>query len=695
MNFNILFDYPFWIVLICLLFALLLSGLLYYKNKKDGFGKLMRTALAVFRFLSFSIIALLLLAPLFEKMLQEVEEPVIVFLQDNSSSLLLARDSSFYKDEYLPGMNAFLESMGNEYNTRLYTFGERFSDAGDVDFSDRVTDMSAVFRELDARYTNRNLGAVIIAGDGIFNRGTNPIYAATNVTYPIYTIALGDTVPKRDLIVKQVNHNRITYLGNRFPLEIVLEAIESRGMTSRFTISRDGEELFGQNITFASEHQIETLSLHLEADQPGMQQYKASLSPIDDEVSVDNNVREFYIDVIDGRQQILILANSPHPDVGAISQSLHDNDHYDVDVSLLKDFDGSLEAYDLVIFHQLPSHQHPGGRVFDQAAAGQTSMLFIIGSQSNIAALNSLQSALEIQIRSDDLVETLPEFNLAFPLFTLQEQSTNLVRALPPLFSPFAAYRQASSAQVLMYQKIGQVVTDQPLMLFEQTGQNRIGIITGEGIWRWRLNSFMRNANHVAFDDMFSRVVQYLALQEDRSRFRVTVDNLAFENEPMLFEAELYNASYELINEPEVQLFVTNEEGIEFSYIMGRTANAYRLDTGIFPVGSYSWEARVSFGGEIFQDEGIFNVQSLDLEGLQTIADHNMLYRLADNTGAAMFYPGEWDALRSHILLRNDIHPRLYLYKEFVELINVKLLFFIIITLLSIEWFVRKRSGSY
>jgi hypothetical protein len=695
MSFNILFDYPFWIVLVCLVCAIIYSALLYYRNARDGFGTILRWVLAVFRFLAVSIIALLLLAPLIEKLIQQVEEPLIVFIQDNSTSLLQANDSAYYQDNYLPEMNDFMESLSDGYNTRIYTFGENFRDDEHINFSDRVTNMSDIFRELDARYSNRNLGAAIIAGDGIYNRGTNPVYAATNVAYPIYTIALGDTVPQRDLIIKQVNHNRITYLGNRFPVEIVVEAIESRGVTGRLTVSRNGEELFGENVSFTSDHHIQTISLQLEADLPGLQQYRAAISPVEDEVSLDNNERDFFIDVIDGRQQILILANSPHPDIGAIKQSLEDNDQYDVDTGMISDFDGSLEAYDLIIMHQLPSGEGQAGAIFDQVISGQGSLLFIIGSQTNIAAFNEMQNALEIQQRSSELVETLPEYNRAFTLFSMQEQSINLIEALPPLFSPFAAYLPGPGANVLMYQKIGRVVTEQPLMLFAQSGQNRTGIITGEGIWRWRLNNFLRNGNHLAFDEMISRIVQYLALQEDRSRFRVQTDNLVFENESVLFEAELYDASFELVNEPEVQLFITNEEGVEFTYVPGRTANAYRLDAGVFSSGTYNWEARVVLGDESFSDEGVFNVRSLDLEGLQTIADHNVLFRLAENSDAMMFHPGQWDELRDHIMSREDIKPRLYAYKEFVEMINMKLLFFIILLFLSMEWFVRKRSGSY
>ncbi len=39
-----------------------------------------------------------------------------------------------------------------------------------------------------------NLGAVVLAGDGIYNQGVEPLFAASGLSVPIYTIALGDTV---------------------------------------------------------------------------------------------------------------------------------------------------------------------------------------------------------------------------------------------------------------------------------------------------------------------------------------------------------------------------------------------------------------------------------------------------------------------------------------------------------------------
>ena len=46
------------------------------------------------------------------------------------------------------------------------------------------------------------------------------------------------------------------------------------------------------------------------------------ISPIANEFSKENNVKDLFIEVLDARQKILILAASPHPDLAAIKKFL-------------------------------------------------------------------------------------------------------------------------------------------------------------------------------------------------------------------------------------------------------------------------------------------------------------------------------------------------------------------------------------
>ena len=81
------------------------------------------------------------------------------------------------------------------------------------------------------------------------------------------------------------------------------------------------------------------------------------------------------------------------------------------------------------------------------------------------------------------------------------------------------------------------------------------------------------------------------------------------------------------------------------------------------------------------------------METTRTIADHNLMYKLANGSGGEMFYPRELDKLGETIKNRDDIRNVIYEQTWFKEAIHLKWLFFVILALLSLEWFVRKHKG--
>ena len=651
--------------------------------------------MAAFRLVVISLLSFFLLSPLLKMQVTQRQEPIILFFQDNSQSLVVGPDSAFITETYAEEIQRFFSGLEDDYILYTHAFGEEVREIRDFNYQDRQTDISDIFSSIESRYSNRNMGAVVIASDGIYNRGRNPVYQSTSSFIPVYTIALGDTTPRKDLIINRLRHNRITYLNNIFPLEITLEARQAMGENSRLRVIHEGESVFEQRVSFTSDAHFETITAELEATETGIKRYRVEIEPIEAEITIENNTQDFFIEVIDSRQKILIMAYSPHPDVGALKFAIEDNENYEVEVALFDEFEGSLEAYNLIIWHQIPNRQQRDLSLLNQAMRENRAQLFVLGPQSNITLLNRLQTGIQINLRSTGFNDSRADINENFNLFNVSPEINQLLPVLPPLNTAFATYNIAPATQVFAWQRIGNVSTDYPLIAFSEVGERKTGIIMGEGIWRWRLGNFAREGNHAAFNDMVSRIVQYLSVVEDRSFFRVNTQNFIYENQPVIFEAELYNRSYELVNEPEVNLTIINEDGVEFDYIPGRSGNAYTLNAGVFPVGEYRYRARVEFGRETYTADGFFTVSPLNLESINTVADHSLLFQMAENSGAKMFFPDELDLLLEEIRNRQDIRPVIYTQHEFEDLINLRWIFFLLLALLTAEWFIRKYAGSY
>ncbi|HPL11672.1 MAG TPA: hypothetical protein PK259_05040 [Bacteroidales bacterium] len=692
---NIATESPAWLIIFCLLAGLAYSALLYYKNKKEEFNALTLGILSAFRFIAVAVIAFLLLSPMLKSHFRNFEKPILILAQDNSESLIIGKDSAFYRNDYPKEFLKLVDELQKEYTVRTYNFGHKVSEELTFDYTDQQTDISELFEEINTRYSNRNVGGMLLATDGLYNRGINPVYSAEKLKFPIFAVALGDTSVRKDIFIRKINYNRIAFKGNEFPIEAIVGANLCNEENSILTVSHGGAILFSKNINFNSNHFNETVHITLNAEKAGLQRYRISVRPIEGEISSQNNSQDIFIEVLDTKQKIIILSQSPHPDIAALKEAIESNWAYEVTHSLSNQFSGNIGEYNLIILHQLPGGRDDISRIIAEANKQAVPLLFILGSQSNLVQFNKSGAGIEIQAQKELFNESLPSLNKEFSLFTISDDVLKAIEMFPPLIAPFGEIKTQVSANTLFNQQIGSLVTGYPLIVFNQTLDNKTGVIAGEGIWRWRLINFQKYGNHNAFNELLSKIIQYLAVKADKSFFRVTGQNIFMENEAIHLDAEVYNQSYELINTPDVEITLKNSVGDTYNFLFGKTSNAYQLNAGILPIEDYTYEATVRVGEKLYHSQGEFTVSPVNIEAINTVADHNLLYRLTSKYQGELIYPEQLSTFTKMIKARDDVRTVVYTEKKFSGLVNIFGIFIFIVALLTAEWFIRKRSGSY
>ena len=72
-----------------------------------------------------------------------------------------------------------------------------------------------------------------------------------------------------------------------------------------------------------------------------------------------------------------------------------------------------------------------------------------------------------------------------------------------------------------------------------------------------------------------------------------------------------------------------------------------------------------------------------------------MLNNISQNTNGKFYLPNQLNELEKDIKTREDIVTTSYQEKTFDDLIDYKWIFFLIIGLISVEWFLRKYNGAY
>lgn len=644
-------------------------------------------------------IGLLLLNPMINTRNTEIKKPVVLIAQDNSESIKASTDSMSLLT--LEGKMDQIESkLSGDFVVKRWSFDSRISDTTDIDYSGKATNISSVFESAYNSFGVENLAAIVLPSDGIFNEGNHPSYILDRLKIPVYPVLLGDTIQRKDLKIQKVFHNKIAYLGDKFNVQVDLRAFNALNQKSRLTVTHfggTGSRLIGeQSINIDKEDYFQTVEFTLEAKEPGVQRYRFTLNPVAGEISTVNNSREIFIDVLDGRQKILLLAYAPHPDVSALKQILESNNNFQVEFSLLRQFSQPITNFDLVIFHQLPAKGADINSHISNLNSKQIPRLFIVGQQTDLGGFNNIQKALTIRAGTVASNEVTGIVNPVFSLFSLESESVRQIPGFNPMTSLFGDFVPAGNTEVLLKQRIGKVDTEYPLLMFQTQDGSKVGVLAAEGIWKWRLFDYLQHENFNIVDELIGKTINYLSVKEDKRRFRVfTPKNVFDENERLVFGAELYNESYELVNDPDVHLKITNEAGQEFTYVFNKREKAYYLEPGVFPVGAYRYSSYVEYAGKRLTFDGRFSIQAIEKELYELTADHGLLRGLSASYGGHSFYINNAESIADSIKNNDRIKPVIYEFSNTLPLLNYKWLFFIIILLLSVEWFMRKYYGGY
>jgi hypothetical protein len=691
------FAYPAGYLILCALAGLAVSLLLYFRSPLEAPRPLL-VGLAVLRFLGYSVLAALLLAPLLRYFDQQREEPVIVMAQDVSESVGLETDTL----AYVAAWRRLGDRLAEDYRVVDYTFGGTVRQGGALTFSDRKTDLSAVLDEVSELYGNQNLGAVILASDGIYNQGSNPLYREFGLGAPVYTVALGDTTVRRDLVVRRVFHNEIAYLNDQFTIQIDLSARNAAGEATTLTVTRLGEggssRLHTERVNIDRPDFFTTREITLTADRPGVQRYRIAVSDIGEELSTANNRRDIFVDVLDARQRILILAAAPHPDVGALRQALSAGRNNEVTVAYAGDFAQDPAAFDLAILHQLPTSRYPVTGLLEQFAEAGTGYLIFLGEDTPAAQFNAAQGLVRsagggAQVRGNEVTATVvPEFRA----FTLSEETRRALPVFPPLVAPFGTFAVTPAGRTVLRQRIGRVETEYPLLVVGEGQSMRTAVWLGTGLWQWRLFDYLEHDNHERFDELIGQLTQYLTVRDDKRRFRVSLaESVIDEGEAVRLDAELYNSSYELVNDPEASLTVYGPGDREYQYTFSRTESAYTLDAGSLPVGSYRYRATVGTGADQQTAEGRFSVQAIELERFAREADHGLLRQISERYGGQTVGPDDLGTLADILARGRQLRPIVYEVSRSYLALSIWWIGTLILLLFTAEWGLRRWVGGY
>lgn len=679
---NLLFDLPRWFAGLALVISLGITVGLYWR-KSYPWNQQTTLLLGALRFLGVFLLLLLLMNPLLKQVAKLLEKPIIVLAIDNSQSVKEGFDSVQLVgfQQQIAQLKKDLEKENLQVELELL---EGFPDDESISFDGSSTNLSSLLYRITEDYDGRNLASILLVSDGIFNQGLSPTYWSSTV--PVYTLGVGDTIPPRDIAVLEVQSNRIAYQGNRFPVKVRIKQTGYDKEECKINLTRSGEIIEQPTVVLDAITEIDFL---IEADEPGLIRYTVTIPARSDESTLLNNSYDFYIDVIEGRERILITARSPHPDIKAVRSSLEKNETYETSVYIPGISKKPTGSYDVVVALNAfgPGFQN-------MEIEGDPSYWYVLGESFNT---NQLQDITGVSIKTirNQKDNVKAAYNALFSSFSLGDEFVETINNFPPLQVPYGEYGFIGPVKTLLYQKIGKVTTERPLLTIFDDGNTKNAVLLASGFWKWRMMEFALDGTTDQFDNMVTKTIQYLSVKSDKRQFRISPEkNVYDEGEEIKYNVEVYNDIYERIYNNTITIFLTDESGDQKTFEYIDNPSDSKLRVGKLEPGIYQWTASTNLNDSKAVQSGELLVKEMQLELINSVADHHVLRLLSERTGG-QFFTAENSNEFVRTIDQADYKGSIKSIDSYFPLINKTWILMLVILLFSTEWFIRKYLGSY
>ncbi len=688
---RLLFEYNPAFVLLCIALGLGYAYLLY--SRQSLWGTTVNRLLFALRTVSVSLLAFLLMSPILKLLVNQYEKPTLAILVDNSVSVGETVDTVQWE-----AINDQINSSASQLRTRGFDVQintlNGISDEKIV-FDSPASDLTGTAKNLTGQFEGKNLAGLVVVSDGIYNSGSSPLYSAWNT--PIYTVGLGDTTQRVDLKLKNLLYNKVAYQGNQFPLRAEVGVLGIQGQDVEVSVFQMGK-LVARERKNSGHNSLLDFNFQIVANQKGMQRVDVSVALIQQEQNKKNNKASAYIEVIEGKKKILLVSSAPHPDHKTLRTVIEQNANYEFmlhapGVTELPAQAITPSAIDLAIFHGV-SFAGKTAAVYKSFIQSATPVWVILGEHTNLRLLDDNGIPVDFE-NVGQWDGATPLLNPGFKDFGFSDNLNASLASYPPANVPFGKFTYPPDASILLFQRIGRVDTERPLLFTTTINDRKMAILMGEGIWRWRLNEYATTEKTSGFDEVFSKLIQYLSTREDKRKFRsFPLQNEFSTAEPVLFESQVYNELYQPVYGHKIEILLTGDDGNSYTYSYATGSGSSRYKIGGLKEGIYQYQSSTSINGATETVRGEFTVRLQNMELQSLTADFGLLRKWAEDTGGKFFAVENLAGLEAELgsmKAQSLIHSQ----ESFKSLINLKLVFYLLLLLISIEWFTRKYLGGY
>ena len=735
--------------IVLLLVALVIAGVIYfiYFQPRLRLATPTRVALVALRATLLALMFILLLRPVVVVSSVIPRSSYVALIIDDSQSMKLhdgpaatTRLDTIKQSLLTAPANkkSFLDRLNEKFKTSLYGFSNHLEALNNGDAlagEGRSSNLAGALDETVKRSSGMPLSAVVLASDGASNVPGDLAASLRELRardIPVYTIGIGDTTRATDAELTKINLPRRILVGSRLNIESNV-GLSGFGPTKiLMSVREDGRAVKTEEFNLRG-NDTQVLNLEITPTNPGIHRYTVEITPVDGELTVENNKQDALVEVIPGPQRILYVEGEPRWELGKIRESLLPNEKNVTLVSLQRTGENKfyrqgiatqnelvngfpvseeeLYTYDALIIGSVEAgfFSPEQLRNIEAFVARRGGGLLALGGRLSFDAGKykgtTLDELLPVTLTGgpvDDSSSFAPVYKpqltgagQTHPITRLTEDRGANQKAwtdLPPISvsEPLTNIKPGASVLLEARRADGGLQTV-PLLVQQRYGRGQTLALTATDTWRWRMRMDAKNNAHETFwRQMLRYLVSTTPLQTE-----ISAEQAVYAPEDTVrIVADIRDRKFNPINDAHVVARITKPSGAVLDVPLKFTTlddlNTYTGEFKADEVGQHGIELIGTSGlvGQVAARSNLL-VTDLNREYFGATQNSDLLKRIANESGGKYYQAAEVQSLLDDLTYRQS--P----YSERVtkDLWDMPINFMLIVGLLSTEWFLRKREG--
>jgi len=628
---------------------------------------------------------------------------------DKSLSLNYYKQPSY--TSYIQGISNFIQRIKRKnIDFEIYSFGSQLDtllDITKIKTDANSTNIGLVFENLNIGY-EKNIAGAIIFTDGQINQGPLLSKFSTYNKLPIHIVGIGDTIPMLDVSIQSVDIPPISVKGKVVNIDATITSVGNLKERVNVTLFDENNKLIGSKIIkISGKESLENVRFQIKPNKIGKNTYLIKCSALSDEINIQNNQQKIIMHVMKDRYNVALITGAPNYNTRLLKDHLsRSNNNIDHFVYINNKFNPPIKEflekkYEVIIFDNNPVKHNSEKwssllRIFTKKLISHNSSLLIIpGPEIDINSINNYLKIIDIEAK-ELIYNDQNQYNWKFTSHWLNNFSfndskwlDNDVSSLPQQNPAFYLGKQVNDKNTSFAEYIG-VDSPNPLLILGEKKSIRYAIWNSIDIASIKYK-LLDTDNSFVLDNSLNKIFNWLMKKSGSQEYVFRTNKNSYQQgEEVLLSGRSLNYNDDIVHEGTVELYYNDKFIGSKPLFLDINKNEYKSRFWAPKPGRIKYIVNINKGIDSYEvGNGTFEVQESHIELNRIFLNKEKLINISRASGGKFNYWVDYESLLDEINIVNKKENYIATY-----IIRHNYLFVsIILLILTIEWFLRRRMG--